>query len=562
MGGSTDCLMLGKLIEILCGHDIPTQVESREDRKISLASFAVSCTTATILTIFQDDERIDVDRTLNRIINGVFHHPALRNAGDDGARDGRGVMFNVVQQWWGSKSDYEKDDLRQKLSREGVETGQNHKEGVEDSGHGCCKPLGLPKPSKNAPAAAAHAAVMQGLNQAMSGGQNQGGYNNRPSSGSGFQNQASGAISEAVGGGVLGNVIGGLVGGVGASLLGGAFDDSSNNGAQTQTFQNSNYNDDGSYTTSTIETGHRPQTGGYGSGGYNDQTAQAEYKTTQYPGGGYKQEYNRFDQSGSSGHGYEQSVETRPVQGGGYEQRSEERWEEPDGRWESDVQRQSIDGRGQHHQTEERHHGHRRNGSDEEDDDDDDDEKKERKRREKERKKREKEERERYGGGNDDSDSSKHGHRKHGSRDDETRHGGNSYEQQQQRPQNDFPGSNYGGESFDNRRNRYEESSGYGRQEQQFESGYGQQRPQHGGFGEGPPPQRQGYGGDEYGGRPGGFGGDFEQPPRRHGGYGGGEEEMPGGFPGEEEEPRRHGHHGGQHGGGGYGGGSGYGGGY
>lgn len=36
-----------------------------------------------------DDERIDIDRTLNRIIQGVFHHPNLRDFGNDGAIDGR-----------------------------------------------------------------------------------------------------------------------------------------------------------------------------------------------------------------------------------------------------------------------------------------------------------------------------------------------------------------------------------------------------------------------------------------------------------------------------------------
>lgn len=68
-----------------------------------------------------DDERIDVDRTLNRIINGVFHHPALRSIGDDGAADCRSLMFNTVEQWWREQSDRERNDLRDKLSREGVE---------------------------------------------------------------------------------------------------------------------------------------------------------------------------------------------------------------------------------------------------------------------------------------------------------------------------------------------------------------------------------------------------------------------------------------------------------
>lgn len=412
---------------------------------------------------FQDDESINCDRTLDRIINGVFHHPALRNVGDDGARDGRGIMFDVVEEWWGSKSDYEKDDLRQKLSREGVQTGQNHKEGVEDTGHGCCKPLGLAKPARNnAPAAAAHAAVMQCFNQALSGDQGQGGYSGRPNNGSGFEQQASGAISNAVGGGVLGSVVGGLVGGIGSSLLGGAFD-SPSNGAQTQTYQSSNYNQDGSYTSTTMQTGRRPQSNNPDYGSSGEQYAQAEYKNTHYPGGGFRQEYDRFDQSGSSGHGYKQSIETHPIAGGGCEQRNEKRWERPDGRWESDVQEQTFGAPGQHHRKEEHHHGRRHNGSDEESDDNDDDdyEKKERKRHEKERKKREKEERERYGGGSGgyDSDDSKHRHREHAGRG-ESHHNRNSREQEH--PHGDFPGASYG---TDDRRDRYEDGPSYGRQE-------------------------------------------------------------------------------------------------
>ena len=548
-----------------------------------------------------DDERVDVDRTLNRIINGVFNHPALRAQGDDGASDGRMIMFGVVEQWWSSKSDYEKDDLRQKLSREGVESGQNHKEGVQDTGHGCCKPLGFAKPARNnAPAAAAHAAVMQGLNQALTGEQNQGGNGGRPGSGAG--QQASSFIGEAVGGGVFGNVVGGLVGGVGASILGGAFASASggDGGGNVQTFQSSNYNDDGSHSQSTMQTGRLPGSSGHGNHG--GQSAQAEYTTTEYPGGGYKQEYDRFEQSGSSSYGYEQTTETRPTSGGGYEQRSEQRFDRPDGRWESEVQQQSVGAGGKFHQSEQHHHGRRQGGSDVEDDDDDDEddnddyEKKERKRREKERKKREKEERKRHSGGSDDGNdggSPRRGHGKHGSRD-EGRHEGRTQESS-----GGYPGANYGGESFDDRRDRYEEKASHGRQEQpeygrqeqssygrqeqsgygrQEQSGYDDQRPAYGGYEERPPPQRQGFGGggdgDGYGGGQGGFGGGYEQPPPRNDygggyqepprrqGYSGGEDEMPGGFPDEEGEPRRHGQHGGRREeesyGGGYGGRGGY----
>ncbi len=81
-----------------------------------------------------DDDRIDVNRTLTRIVNGVFHHPALRNVGNDGAVDCRRQMFGIVQQWWGSKPEPQRQILRGQLSREGVEQGKNHLAGVQDTG--------------------------------------------------------------------------------------------------------------------------------------------------------------------------------------------------------------------------------------------------------------------------------------------------------------------------------------------------------------------------------------------------------------------------------------------
>jgi len=77
-----------------------------------------------------DDENVDAERTIQRIIQGVFHHPATRQYGDDGASDGRQGMFAVVEEWWRNKSDRERQDLRDRLSRDGVENGRNHKEGV------------------------------------------------------------------------------------------------------------------------------------------------------------------------------------------------------------------------------------------------------------------------------------------------------------------------------------------------------------------------------------------------------------------------------------------------
>jgi hypothetical protein len=138
-----------------------------------------------------DDEDVDIDRTLDRIISGVFHHPARREYGRDGASDMHQIMFSTVEKWWSEKDDEERDILREQLSRDGVLQGRNHKDGVQDCGHGCGKPLTLPKPHGG------------------SSGEGQG------SGSSGIENLAS----EAAGGGAFGGIIGGLVGGMGSMLL-------------------------------------------------------------------------------------------------------------------------------------------------------------------------------------------------------------------------------------------------------------------------------------------------------------------------------------------------------
>ncbi|GAB1196113.1 hypothetical protein APSETT444_005379 [Aspergillus pseudonomiae] len=92
-----------------------------------------------------DSEDIDITRTLDRIIVGVFHHPALREYGEDGAADVRQIMFHTVEEWWHGKTEEEQGYLREQLTRQGVFEGKNHKEGVHDTGHGCGKPLALRK---------------------------------------------------------------------------------------------------------------------------------------------------------------------------------------------------------------------------------------------------------------------------------------------------------------------------------------------------------------------------------------------------------------------------------
>lgn len=138
-----------------------------------------------------DNEDADIKRTLDRIVHGVFHHPALRDRGEDGADEIRQIMFGTVQQWWEDKDRDEQDTLREQLSREGVQEGKNHKEGVQDCGHGCGKPLTLHK------------------GQARTSGR----------TGGPDTSKIEKIASKAAGGGALGGLVGGLVGQVGSMIL-------------------------------------------------------------------------------------------------------------------------------------------------------------------------------------------------------------------------------------------------------------------------------------------------------------------------------------------------------
>lgn len=165
-----------------------------------------------------DDEKADVDRTLTRIINGVLHHPAQREKGEDGAVEGRKAMFRVMEEWWGGKDDREKDTLRKQLSRDGVLKGHNHKEGVHDSGHGCGKPISLPKASGSAPTGAS--SVLSGLSKVL--GDSSGSDKSK------MKSPDTGGIEkfagEAAGSGVVGGLMSGLVSGAGSDVLGGSDD--------------------------------------------------------------------------------------------------------------------------------------------------------------------------------------------------------------------------------------------------------------------------------------------------------------------------------------------------
>ncbi|ESZ99051.1 NIMA-interacting protein TinC [Sclerotinia borealis F-4128] len=288
-----------------------------------------------------DDESIDPERTIDRIIHGVFHHPALRNYGDDGASDGRQLMFRVVEEWWRNKDGDEQDELRRKLSREGVEEGENHLEGVHDTGHGCGAPLKMSKSGPDMSSNPLANEMMGGLASAMGG--------NGGSSGLGGQSSAgiSKFAEEAVGGGALGGIFGALAGGVGGSLLSGFL-----GGGKEEARSTEGYNSQGNYEQSYTEIGHS-----------GDRYAQAEYTQEQLPNGGRRTDYQQYGQQGGQGAGFEQISEQRRSYGGGYEETNERIYERPDGRVETETWREGETADGRHYHEAE-HHREERSGSD------------------------------------------------------------------------------------------------------------------------------------------------------------------------------------------------------
>jgi hypothetical protein len=448
-----------------------------------------------------DDPRVDIDRTINRIVNGVFHHPALRNTGDDGAMDCRRIMFSTVEQWWRQAN---QADLRQQLSREGIEQGLNHKPGQHDTGHGCGKPLGMAKHSTGDGASG----MLGELLSALSGGSAATG------TGSGY-GRLTQDPSHSLGGNALGGIVSALAGGVGGGLLSEAL----GGGAapvHTQGYTRQYQAPGGEVTQSYTEFG-RAQTP-YG----QPQYGQAQYQQTQLPGGGQRTEYKQYEQSGPTGqpaYGYEERVETRPTYGGGYETAQEKIYKKPGGEFEREEWREGRTAEGEFYQETKQH------------------------------------ERRDSGSGDDEYKRKKH-HRKH--------HGhGSGSEDEEERPERFEPPpgpphtSAYGGYGRLEPTYGCPEPAGFsgGYQEpprEEFGGGYGARREEF-------EPRREEYGGrvgfgggfeerrQEYGGR-GGFGGGFEE--RREefggrGGFGGGFEERReefggrGGFAGGFEEPRQ-----------------------
>jgi hypothetical protein len=260
------------------------------------------------------DGEADAEEVIDRIIDGVFHHPAVPQGRVRGSERCRSIMFQTVEEWWRNQPD--QDDLRRKLSRRGVQNGENHKPGVHDKGHGCCKPIGMAND--------------------FSGG-NVGGNKQVQQ----VTQQAGKLASEAVGGGALGGLVGGLVGGIGGSLLGDAF-----GGGEKKSSKKERYGDDGSYTQSYQETGHH-QGSSYGD---TERYGQASYQETQYPSGGRREEYSRREQDERGGsYSYEQKVETSSYGGSGGYERREERTVQRGNEWRSEESREGFDRGGEYY---------------------------------------------------------------------------------------------------------------------------------------------------------------------------------------------------------------------
>jgi hypothetical protein len=265
------------------------------------------------------DGQANPEQTIERIIQGVFHHPAcVRSIDDRGITQGREIMFDTVKTWWESKEG-NWENLRRSLSRKGVETGQNHK--GSDKGHGCGKPLGM---ANNFAKASGRGGNNQQIQQAT--------------------DHVGKLAGEAVGGGALGGLVGGLVGGIGGSILGDAF-----GGNEKKSKKQESYGQDGSYTQTYSETGHHQAS----SQGDTERYGQAQYQQTQYPSGGRREEYERKEQDERGGsYSYQQKVETSSYGGsGGYERREERRVQHGD-EWKSEEKREGFDRQGEYYSEE------------------------------------------------------------------------------------------------------------------------------------------------------------------------------------------------------------------
>ena len=221
-----------------------------------------------------DDESINPNSVCDTIIGSVFHHPAFRN-GEDGrpGADGRRAMFAVVEEWWNSKDEGERNELRSNLSRDGVLAGRNHIAGAHDSGHGCGKPLQRSKPGNK-------------------GGDGLGGTVGEAVGGA-LESALSGGGKKDTGG--IGTMIGGMLGG---ALSGGIF--GGGHGSDHGSGHGGGESRPEPYRTETHSSGYRDETGTSTS---------------------YRQEPSSYYSSGGGHYGHHQQQQQQQPQRTAYETR-------------------------------------------------------------------------------------------------------------------------------------------------------------------------------------------------------------------------------------------------
>ena len=397
------------------------------------------------------------------------------------------------------------------------------------------QPLGMPNArtagSSGAVGGPAVGAVLGQITDALSGQSQYDAGASRPSAG-----QPSVSFSklagQAIGGGALGGIVGGLAGGIGGDLLGGVLGGSD---VKKESFQKQQYGQDGSYTQKYTQTGYQEGQQRYG---------QAEYSQTNYPGGGRREEFQRFEQEGRGQTGYGEQVirDTKPTYGGGYEQTSEIRHERPGGAWDSEVRHEGRTSGGEFYRDEKHHEGYGGYNKKDSDDDDSDDERKKQKHKKKHKKH----------GSDSEDEGLAYGGRDEGRRaygQPEQEFGGeNRFDDERRGYGEDFSSrqaQGFGGESesrFEGRRPGFEKGAvpgGYNdegfqeRRRPEYEPGFQPERARFGGGDEFASRDRMpgGFGGgrrEEFGGRQEGFGGRDEGFGGRDEGFGRRQEEFGG----------------------------------
>ncbi|KKA29982.1 hypothetical protein TD95_002990 [Thielaviopsis punctulata] len=266
------------------------------------ASTMVKWVVPQIMDVMDANE--DPSEVIDNCIYGIIAHPAQRNNGNRTQNKGRAKIFGIIEEWWSDLGDEGQERYRQYLSREGVRSGQNHKTGVVDTGHGhgCAGGLHMHKQFSNSGpetledriAGAAANAILEGATGALSGfvAQN-----------TGIEVQAykrQEEESSSGGGGFLGSLLGGLMN----------KNKSRNEEDDQETRYQSSYNQESSYSREEREESYG---GGYG---------RREEQEGSYGGYGRREEREEREES-YGGYGRHEEREERVESYGGYGRREE-----------------------------------------------------------------------------------------------------------------------------------------------------------------------------------------------------------------------------------------------